>query len=450
MSIAFTQLPSVHHQPGYPATPYTPQQYNNHMDRGNNTDYNQSSLNSSSTTSASNSYPYSNPQSEPATSEQQSATYQQPTQEARSTQSYPASATTPADYNINYAQRPNFPQDSHRGYPEQRYPPTSNGPSAGMNQSASPLPPLAHGIHRRTGHPESSEDPSITASTNAPYPTHPAYYPPPDMSQAYPQQPGGPQPQWRPDWPQQGYPPPPPQFPYGAHPGAPPVSAPPPAGAIPAPRTPVVDKARRKRHSNETATLSQVYSFIPIPGAQQHKRPRRRYEEIERMYKCGWQGCEKAYGTLNHLNAHVTMQAHGAKRTPEEFKEIRKEWKARKKEEENARKAQEEAERSRQSEQAEQQPQQPAASAAPYPSVTPRQLPPIAYGTQGVGASVHYSAPTSGIDLQGYAPTAPIYSNQPYPPSYQPYPATRQQPANNEDDADAEADPDVPSAYPSQ
>lgn len=61
----------------------------------------------------------------------------------------------------------------------------------------------------------------------------------------------------------------------------------------------------------------QVYSFVPIPGAQQHKRPRRRYEEIERMYKCGWNGCEKAYGTLNHLNAHVTMQSHGAKRTPE-------------------------------------------------------------------------------------------------------------------------------------
>lgn len=63
--------------------------------------------------------------------------------------------------------------------------------------------------------------------------------------------------------------------------------------------------------------LSTVYSFVPIPGAQQHKRPRRRYEEIERMYKCGWQGCEKAYGTLNHLNAHVTMQSHGQKRTPE-------------------------------------------------------------------------------------------------------------------------------------
>jgi len=35
------------------------------------------------------------------------------------------------------------------------------------------------------------------------------------------------------------------------------------------------------------------------------------------MYKCGWNGCEKAYGTLNHLNAHVTMQSHGSKRTPE-------------------------------------------------------------------------------------------------------------------------------------
>lgn len=69
--------------------------------------------------------------------------------------------------------------------------------------------------------------------------------------------------------------------------------------------------------ANSLLSLLQVYSFVPIPGAQQHKRPRRRYEEIERMYKCGWQGCEKAYGTLNHLNAHVTMQSHGAKRTPE-------------------------------------------------------------------------------------------------------------------------------------
>ncbi|EXL66231.1 hypothetical protein FOPG_17577 [Fusarium oxysporum f. sp. conglutinans race 2 54008] len=42
-------------------------------------------------------------------------------------------------------------------------------------------------------------------------------------------------------------------------------------------------------------------------------------EDIERIYKCGWNGCEKAYGTLNHLNAHVTLQSHGQKRTPDEF-----------------------------------------------------------------------------------------------------------------------------------
>jgi hypothetical protein len=60
--------------------------------------------------------------------------------------------------------------------------------------------------------------------------------------------------------------------------------------------------------------LSQIYSFVPV---QQRKRFRRQYSEIERMYKCGWNGCEKAYGTLNHLNAHVTMQSHGQKRTPE-------------------------------------------------------------------------------------------------------------------------------------
>ena len=113
-------------------------------------------------------------------------------------------------------------------------------------------------------------------------------------------------------------------------------------------------------------------------------------------------------------------------------------------------------ERSRQSEQADQQPQQPAASTAAYPNAPPRQLPPIAYQSQGVGAPVHYAnAPTSGIELQGYAPTAPIYSAQPYPPSPynhipgQPYQGTRQQPAN-EDDADAEADPDVPPGYNNQ
>lgn len=66
--------------------------------------------------------------------------------------------------------------------------------------------------------------------------------------------------------------------------------------------------------------------------SSQKKRPRRRYDEIERMYLCGWNGCEKSYGTLNHLNAHVAMQKHGEKRLPSEFKDLRKAFRKRKRE----------------------------------------------------------------------------------------------------------------------
>lgn len=45
--------------------------------------------------------------------------------------------------------------------------------------------------------------------------------------------------------------------------------------------------------------------------------PPRQYQDLPRRYKCDWNGCEKAYGTLNHLNAHISMQSHGDKRTPE-------------------------------------------------------------------------------------------------------------------------------------
>lgn len=60
-----------------------------------------------------------------------------------------------------------------------------------------------------------------------------------------------------------------------------------------------------------------TYSFVALPGNAVKKRPRRRYDEIERLYQCSWPDCAKAYGTLNHLNAHVTMQKHGIKRTPD-------------------------------------------------------------------------------------------------------------------------------------
>lgn len=74
------------------------------------------------------------------------------------------------------------------------------------------------------------------------------------------------------------------------------------------------------------------YSFIALPGNTVRKRPRRKFEEITRNYICNWPGCTKAYGTLNHLNAHVTMQKHGPKRVPAEFKELRKVWRRQKRE----------------------------------------------------------------------------------------------------------------------
>ncbi|KAF9577617.1 hypothetical protein BGW38_007071 [Lunasporangiospora selenospora] len=79
-----------------------------------------------------------------------------------------------------------------------------------------------------------------------------------------------------------------------------------------------------------------VYSFVPLSGVNTKKRPRRRFDEIERLYVCSWGDCEKSYGTLNHLNAHVNMQKHGPKRLPAEFKELRKAWRRHKKAEEEA------------------------------------------------------------------------------------------------------------------
>ncbi|RUS25491.1 hypothetical protein BC938DRAFT_472080 [Jimgerdemannia flammicorona] len=94
--------------------------------------------------------------------------------------------------------------------------------------------------------------------------------------------------------------------------------------------------------SGEHSQHHKVFSFVSLPGVNTKKRPRRKFDEIERHYQCNWQGCTKSYGTLNHLNAHVSMQKHGQKRIPSEFKELRKQWR-RQKREEAAKRAAEEA-----------------------------------------------------------------------------------------------------------
>ncbi|KAF2964653.1 hypothetical protein GQX73_g8925 [Xylaria multiplex] len=316
-------------------------------------------------------------QSEASSADHASAAQYPSNQEARPA-SYSTSATPTSEYGA-------YPQSarSTSSFPEhslRQYHPASNhnGSSGGMAQQSttSPSMPLQDGRNHQPQQVKSDSDVPIDPSIAAPSPTYPhgqysPYAPPPqDMAHNYPQgAPAGMYTQPRPDWANYGHP-------TGQMPHHP-VSY--------SHQAPSAPPGRPTQYG-----VQQVYSFVPIPGAQQHKRPRRRYEEIERMYKCGWNGCEKAYGTLNHLNAHVTMQSHGQKRTPEEFKEIRKEWKARKKEEEQQRKAAEEQERQRHAQAAAQAQAQnggadPQGSEAGQPasSYANRQLPPIAYVPPG-------------------------------------------------------------------
>ncbi|RQM06428.1 hypothetical protein DH86_00002270 [Scytalidium sp. 3C] len=319
------------------------------------------------------------------------------------------SAAPPSEYGV-------YPASARAsGYPEQiqrQYPPAGNpsGSSGSMAQPTSPSStPLQDG--RTNGHhsqiksdPAVPIDPSIAASSPTYPPQHGGQYSPyppqQDMQHGYPpQHPAGAMyAQPRPDW--AGYA----GHPQHGMPGGYAVSG----AQTPTSAAPV--GARPGQHH-----LAQVYSFVPIPGAQQHKRPRRRYEEIERMYKCGWNGCEKAYGTLNHLNAHVTMQSHGQKRTPEEFKEIRKEWKARKKEEENQRKAEEERARAAAGSADPQNPADPSQPPTGYPQRSV-QLPPIGY-QPGAQVPGQYQAPAGGVQqLQEYGNSHQMYSGYPASP----------------------------------
>jgi len=254
---------------------------------------------------------YNGHQSE-GNSADQASTVQYPAGQEYKPTNFSSSATPDSSYGLppQSARSGSFPEYIQRGYAEgqpARYQPSAQGNHAAMAQTSNP---------------------SIAQSSPSyPPPHNYSPYPPQqqEMSQ-YAAHPMYARPEWAPG-----------QYSQPMQYGHSPATS---GGAAPGMVAHHIPRPPPGGHP-----LSTVYSFVPIPGAQQHKRPRRRYEEIERMYKCGWNGCEKAYGTLNHLNAHVTMQSHGSKRTPEEFKEIRKEWKAKKKEEENARKQEDERHR---------------------------------------------------------------------------------------------------------
>ncbi|GAV26566.1 hypothetical protein PMKS-000020 [Pichia membranifaciens] len=62
------------------------------------------------------------------------------------------------------------------------------------------------------------------------------------------------------------------------------------------------------------------------------RRKRKKAFEVERHYRCNYQFCNKAYGTLNHLNTHILIQKHGKKRLPQEFSQLRKQLRKKRRE----------------------------------------------------------------------------------------------------------------------
>jgi hypothetical protein len=75
--------------------------------------------------------------------------------------------------------------------------------------------------------------------------------------------------------------------------------------------------------SNDPTNLNNnVIQTGPQPSVLK-KRIRKKAEEIDRSrYICGWEGCEKSYRTLSHLNMHIVNVKHGPKHTPSQHPKI--------------------------------------------------------------------------------------------------------------------------------
>ncbi|KAJ9065622.1 hypothetical protein DSO57_1017553 [Entomophthora muscae] len=78
-------------------------------------------------------------------------------------------------------------------------------------------------------------------------------------------------------------------------------------------------KPEAKRYVVDFRTYIKPKGTTPF----EKKRTRRKPHEIQRHYKCTFQGCQKSYGTLNHLNDHILLQSHGPKHTPDMYHELR-------------------------------------------------------------------------------------------------------------------------------
>ena len=50
------------------------------------------------------------------------------------------------------------------------------------------------------------------------------------------------------------------------------------------------------------------------------RRFRRRYNQIVRKYSCTYAGCNKSYGSLNHLNTHIVTKKHGHRKSKADYR----------------------------------------------------------------------------------------------------------------------------------
>ncbi|KAF6006973.1 hypothetical protein HII13_004828 [Brettanomyces bruxellensis] len=83
-----------------------------------------------------------------------------------------------------------------------------------------------------------------------------------------------------------------------------------------------INSYHMKPKSSKITSVSSEH--IKFSSLGKKKRRRKKYYEVERFYMCNYPNCNKAYGTLGHLNCHILRKKHGRKRLPSEFKELRR------------------------------------------------------------------------------------------------------------------------------
>lgn len=71
--------------------------------------------------------------------------------------------------------------------------------------------------------------------------------------------------------------------------------------------------------SARTAYKSPAASASPAATNKPRRRVRRRYNQILRRFCCSYPQCNKSYGSLNHLNAHIVTKKHGQRKSRADF-----------------------------------------------------------------------------------------------------------------------------------